>query len=87
MNTVGDFCSDSSSVCEKMLNFLNENMNWMFDQIERYSDDPYWHHVNLSLAQLQGLYSGFVENYEIPSTKSGLLELLRRKDQTFLNLL
>lgn len=45
LNTLDDFCDDMSSTCQKVLQFLQDNFNWMNSQIEDHPDDPYWHQV------------------------------------------
>lgn len=60
MNTVGDFCSDTTTLaCSKLIDFLTKNFEWINDQIEQNPNDPYWHHVNLIFAQFYGLYHGY----------------------------
>jgi hypothetical protein len=45
LNNVGDFCQDSSDICQKLIAFLTENFQWMNDQIKSNIDDPYWNQV------------------------------------------
>ncbi|CAF0754477.1 unnamed protein product [Brachionus calyciflorus] len=60
MNTVGDFCSDTTtSVCSRLIEFLTNNFEWLNEQILKSPDDPYWHQVNLVFAQFYGLYHGY----------------------------
>ena len=49
---MGDFCEDGSEICQKLTNFLTENINWIQNQIESNKQDPYWHHVNNDLNPL-----------------------------------
>lgn len=48
LNTIDGFCNDTSdSNCKKLFQFLEENFNWMNDQINNHPDDPYWHQVSI----------------------------------------
>lgn len=59
LNTVGDFCSDESSACSRLIDFLTQNFKWIKSQISLHQDDPYWHHVNLIFSQFYGLFHGY----------------------------
>lgn len=46
INTVGDFCEETSETCSDLSNFLIANYRWIQSQIAANKDDPYWHQVN-----------------------------------------
>lgn len=52
LNNVGDFCDKPSAVCDKLINFLEQNFEWISSQIKAHSEDPYWHHVSYFISAL-----------------------------------
>jgi len=45
---------------EVILQFFNQNLNWMLGQVALYAkSDPYWQHVHLLLTQLKGIQAGY----------------------------
>uniref|UniRef100_T1IJU9 Phospholipase B-like n=1 Tax=Strigamia maritima TaxID=126957 RepID=T1IJU9_STRMM len=60
INTVEGYCNDEAEYCAKLKNYLAINSDWMKKQIAlSHGNDPYWHQVNLILAQLNGLEEGY----------------------------
>ena len=46
-NTLGDFCKDREDVCKKIDAFVEENMKWVKENIEKLADRvDYWHQVS-----------------------------------------
>jgi hypothetical protein len=59
-NTLAGFCSKESPLCDKVSAFIRANQQFMEESIATYSEsDPFWYHVQLFLAQLEGLVDGY----------------------------
>uniref|UniRef100_A0A8C6Z5U2 Phospholipase B-like n=1 Tax=Nothoprocta perdicaria TaxID=30464 RepID=A0A8C6Z5U2_NOTPE len=64
MNTVVGYCGPfkyETDYCERLRGYLEANVAWMQEQMEKGGDPEYWHQVRLALLQLKGLedsYSG-----------------------------
>lgn len=86
LNTVGDFCKDSSKSCEKLIAFLKANFKWLMKQIKENEQDPYWHQVKLSLIQFHGLYNGYNGIEQFIGT-TDILELMHNDIEPYMNLL
>ena len=49
-NTMHGFCTTKLTLCQKVQNHLDKNLDWINDMIANYSDtQPYWHQVRLYL--------------------------------------
>jgi hypothetical protein len=84
INTVGNFCSDSTDkLCNQLKNWLSDNTNWMMSQIYDNPDDPYWHQVYLTLVQFSGLVQGYLDNSEIFSPEA-VIKSIFNDDESFL---
>ncbi|XP_056384751.1 putative phospholipase B-like 2 [Hyla sarda] len=64
MNTMVGYCGPykyETPYCERLRNYLEANLAWIQEQMEKEQDQDYWHQVRLALLQLKGLedsYSG-----------------------------
>lgn len=64
-NLVRDTCEDREKYCERVRDFLEENMRWVKDTAEqRKTTEPFWHQVHLFYMQLVGLENGFKDAVE-----------------------
>lgn len=86
LNTVGDFCKDSSESCIKLIEFLKSNFKWLKKKIKENKKDPYWHQVKLALSQFHGLYNGYNGNDQFIYT-TDILDLMITDIKPYLNLL
>lgn len=73
-NTLAGFCSKESPLCDKVSAFIRANQQFMEESIATYSEsDPFWYHVQLFLAQLEGLVDGYTSAGLEPLTIQQLL--------------
>jgi hypothetical protein len=46
LNTVDGYCRGKEELCQKILDFVNQNLEWVKYKIKHHrSSDPYWHQV------------------------------------------
>ncbi|XP_022686057.1 putative phospholipase B-like 2 [Varroa jacobsoni] len=66
-NEYQDYCDRNAVYCEKLHLFLQTNLAYMLEMVEKYSFTvPYWHQVGLVLVQLAGIESGIrMEDYYV----------------------
>lgn len=46
MNNIDNVCNGRGDFCTKLDRFLQVQLQWIYDQIERYPNSDYWHQVN-----------------------------------------
>jgi len=61
-NTMEGFCNSSSDYCDKLHQFLSENLNFMLRKIKDNPHNDYWQQVYYVLLQAQGLQDGYYRN-------------------------
>ena len=44
-NSIRDICVNQTEVCIKLKTFFSIQLDWIYDQINSYSNDEYWHQV------------------------------------------
>ncbi|XP_064483629.1 putative phospholipase B-like 2 [Ornithodoros turicata] len=55
-NQWADYCQGESEYCQRLYGFLQENLQFMNQQVNKFrGTDPYWHQVGLALDQLAGI--------------------------------
>ncbi|XP_037029408.1 putative phospholipase B-like 2 [Bradysia coprophila] len=60
-NTIGDYCKDKSTYCDKLKKFLEENVSYMNGKVDKKQHKcSFWYHVGLILQQAAGLEDGFL---------------------------
>ncbi|KAL3858015.1 hypothetical protein ACJMK2_012631 [Sinanodonta woodiana] len=61
INNVEGYCTEPYiPYCQRLYDFLQENMDWMNEQIKaKAATDPYWHMVELFLYQVSGITDGY----------------------------
>ena len=64
INTVGDFCQQEDQVCQKLIDFLTNNFEWISTQIKLHPEDPYWHHVIKLACSIRFYVSKFLSLYK-----------------------
>ncbi|XP_045152636.1 putative phospholipase B-like 2, partial [Echinops telfairi] len=70
MNTVVNYCGPfeyEAGYCEKLKSFLETNLEWMQEEMERNKDSTYWHQVRLALLQLKGLEDSYGGHVTFPT--------------------
>ncbi|NWI17870.1 PLBLB protein, partial [Crypturellus soui] len=69
MNTVVGYCGPfkyETDYCEKLRGYLEANLAWMQEQMEKGGDPEYWHQVRLALLQLKGLEDSYEGRVAFP---------------------
>ncbi|XP_068095783.1 putative phospholipase B-like 2 [Hyperolius riggenbachi] len=72
MNTMVGYCGPykyETPYCERLRNYLEENLAWMQEQIALNEDQDYWHQIRLALLQLKGLEDSYNGAISFPLTK------------------
>ena len=73
-NTMAGFCNKPSNLCNKLIEFIRENLLYMEIMVEKYSDvDPFWYQVLLFITQLEGLSLGYNTTHLEPINYEQLL--------------
>ncbi|XP_025789417.1 putative phospholipase B-like 2 [Puma concolor] len=70
VNTVVNYCGPFEyevGYCEKLKNFLETNLEWMQEQMQRNKGSAYWHQVRLTLLQLKGLEDSYESSVTFPT--------------------
>lgn len=70
MNTVVNYCGPFEyevGYCERLKRFLEANLEWMQEEMERNKDSTYWHQVRLTLLQLKGLEDSYEGRVTFPT--------------------
>ncbi|XP_014444515.1 putative phospholipase B-like 2 [Tupaia chinensis] len=70
MNTVVNYCGPFEyevGYCERLKSFLEANLEWMQEEMERNQDSTYWHQVRLTLLQLKGLEDSYQGRVAFPA--------------------
>ncbi|XP_041348218.1 putative phospholipase B-like 2 [Gigantopelta aegis] len=52
--------------CQRLRNFLTQNLNWVKSQIDAHQNDQYWEQVKLFYMQTAGLQDGYFNNPKAP---------------------
>ncbi|XP_064610891.1 putative phospholipase B-like 2 [Liolophura sinensis] len=59
-NTAHGYCSSPPTpYCRRLRIFLEQNLRWMKNAIEKNVESPYWHQVSLFLIQVNGMTDGY----------------------------
>jgi hypothetical protein len=59
-NTVEGLCTNQTAYCEKLYRYLTKNLDWIKATVKtKPADDIYWRQVNMSFAQLTGMWHGY----------------------------
>ncbi|XP_064378374.1 putative phospholipase B-like 2 isoform X2 [Dromaius novaehollandiae] len=69
MNTMVGYCGPfkyETDYCEKLKSYLEANLAWMEEQMEKGEDPEYWHQVRLALLQLKGLEDSYNRRVAFP---------------------
>lgn len=72
MNTMVGYCGPykyQTPYCERLRNYLEANLAWMQEQMEKEQDQDYWHQVRLALLQLKGLEDSYSGRISFPQKK------------------
>ncbi|XP_029778050.1 putative phospholipase B-like 2 [Suricata suricatta] len=70
VNTVVNYCGPFEyevGYCERLKSFLETNLEWMQEQMERNKGSAYWHQVRLTLLQLKGLEDSYESSVTFPT--------------------
>lgn len=60
-NTINGFCATKSTLCQKVQNHLDKNLDWINDMIANHSNtQPYWHQVRVFLVINMGFHFNYV---------------------------
>ncbi|XP_063769352.1 putative phospholipase B-like 2 isoform X2 [Pseudophryne corroboree] len=72
MNTMVNYCGPykyETPYCERLRAYLQANLAWMQEQMEKSEDQEYWHQVRLALLQLKGLEDSYDGIISFPQKK------------------
>ncbi|CAD6188332.1 unnamed protein product [Caenorhabditis auriculariae] len=60
-NTIETLCNNHTNFCKRLYIYLQEHLDWMRSQVIAKENEgcPYWRHVNLTFAQLTGVYDAY----------------------------
>ncbi|VDK18842.1 unnamed protein product [Anisakis simplex] len=59
-NTIEDMCKGYRAYCKKLYQYVSENLNWIKKTVaQKPKSDLYWRQVNLSFAQVTGIWQGY----------------------------
>jgi hypothetical protein len=59
-NTVEGMCTNQTAYCERLYKYLTGNLDWIRTTVRaKPKDDIYWRQVNLTFAQLTGMWHGY----------------------------
>ncbi|XP_034646915.1 putative phospholipase B-like 2 isoform X2 [Trachemys scripta elegans] len=70
MNTMVGYCGPfkyQTDYCEKLKTYIETNLAWMEEQMEKGEDLEYWYQVRLALLQLKGLEDGYNGRVAFPT--------------------
>uniref|UniRef100_A0A8C3HD02 Phospholipase B-like n=1 Tax=Chrysemys picta bellii TaxID=8478 RepID=A0A8C3HD02_CHRPI len=70
MNTMVGYCGPfkyQTDYCEKLKSYIETNLAWMEEQMEKGEDLEYWYQVRLALLQLKGLEDGYNGRVAFPT--------------------
>ncbi|KHJ88516.1 lysophospholipase, partial [Oesophagostomum dentatum] len=61
-NTVQDLCKNHTLYCKRLYKYLTKNLDWLRSEvITKPPTDLFWRHVNLTFAQLTGIYDSYMK--------------------------
>ena len=44
-NSINDICANQTQFCHYLQQYFEIQLDWMYEQIESYPDNEYWHQV------------------------------------------
>jgi hypothetical protein len=47
LNSIDDICANQTQFCGYLKQFFEMQLDWMYEQIDSYPEDEYWHQVKL----------------------------------------
>ncbi|CAI4230357.1 unnamed protein product [Auanema sp. JU1783] len=66
-NTIEELCTNHTLYCKRLYKYLSKNLDWLRSQVVANDpNDPYWRHVNLTFAQITGMYDGYMKRNLTP---------------------
>ncbi|KAG8455685.1 hypothetical protein GDO86_001759 [Hymenochirus boettgeri] len=72
MNTMVGYCGPykyQTTYCEKLHSYLEANLAWMQEEMEKGQDEEYWYQIRLALLQLKGLEDSYSGCISFPQSK------------------
>ncbi|PAV86669.1 hypothetical protein WR25_22755 [Diploscapter pachys] len=67
LNTIKPLCLNHTGFCKRLYKYLQQNLDWIRSQvIKKPKSDLYWRHVNLTFAQLTGIYDAYMNRNLTP---------------------
>jgi hypothetical protein len=67
---------NSTGMSTSVVNWINENIDFMKEQIKSNPSDPYWAHIGLILTQLAGVVDGYNSYTEDKSKKLSFMQFM-----------
>nr|CDJ85964.1 Phospholipase B domain containing protein [Haemonchus contortus] len=66
-NTIKDLCKNSTIFCKRLYKYLTKNLDWLRSQVvAQPPTDLFWRHVNLTFAQMTGIYDSYMHRNLTP---------------------
>ncbi|EYC17341.1 hypothetical protein Y032_0031g2412 [Ancylostoma ceylanicum] len=66
-NTVKNMCKNHTIYCKRLYKYLTKNLDWMRSEVlTKPPTDLFWRHVNLTFAQLTGIYDSYMKRNLTP---------------------
>ncbi|KAK5970052.1 Phospholipase B, partial [Trichostrongylus colubriformis] len=66
-NTVQDMCKNHTIYCKRLYKYLTKNLDWLRSQVlMQPPTDLFWRHVNLTFAQMTGIYDAYMHRNLTP---------------------
>ncbi|VDP08193.1 unnamed protein product [Heligmosomoides polygyrus] len=66
-NTVQNLCKNHTIFCKRLYKYLTKNLDWMRSQVlTQPPTDLFWRHVNLTFAQMTGVYDAYMKRNLTP---------------------
>ena len=65
-NTIKPLCDGHKLYCQRLYKYLSAHLDWLRSQVIEKPEDPYWRHVNLTFAQLTGMYDAYMNRNLTP---------------------
>ena len=63
-NFVNSVLKGNENLGSKAQKFINDQLNWIDDEVKQNKGDPYWELVEGLMAQLKGMHKGYLKKAE-----------------------
>ena len=74
-NFVNSVLKGNENLGSKAQKFINDQLNWIDDEVKQNKGDPYWELVEGLMAQLKGMHKGYLKKAEELKKTQEILDL------------